>query len=774
MRTVLFLAIFSFCLTSLSAQVGNKTIKGIVKDNTTNEPLTGVVVQASGNSKGKTVTNENGEFSLNLKIGQHKLSLSYIGFETLVEDLVVIENKTLEFKMSTSSVGLNEVIVTDRRPDENVSGVQTGVEKISIEKINKLPVLMGERDIIKTLELLPGIKSAGEASGGFLVRGGSADQNAIMLDNSLIYNASHMMGFFSTFNSDAIKDATLYKGAMPAQFGGRLSSVLDIQTKDGDRQDYHVAGGIGLISSKLSAEGPIQKGKSSFLISGRRTYADLMAKLSGLEEAQNSTLYFFDLNMKLNYALSKKDNLAFTGYWGQDAMGLKNVVDSKWGNLSGSLRWNRVLNDKWFMTTTFIRNQYTYDVELDMGVDLAVGGKIVDYTLRQDFDFLRTENSNWKFGYVSTLHSVSPGDYNFKNETVGDNYKVQQSKSWENDIYINNRLKLTDKLEVEYGVRATTLTVLGGRDFYILNDKKEVVDTVHHKSGKFVKTYFNLQPRISSAFRLDEVSSIKAAYGRSIQNMHLLSNSMFSSMMDRWESSSLYIKPQIADQFTLGYFRNFSNNMFEFSVEGYYKDMQNQIDFKDHAETTKKNAVETELLFGKGRAYGVEFLVKKTKGALTGWIGYTLSRSEKKIDGINQNRWYAATQDRTHDISIVGMYELNNKWSLSAAWIYYTGNAVTYPSGKWGTIDGKEIPYYTGRNEYRAPAYHRLDLGAVCKLKDTKKFSSELSFSLYNTYGRENPYMITFEPKEEDPSQLTVYQYSLFRFVPSVSWNFKF
>lgn len=773
MRTTFILTFFLFCITSAFAQVGDKTIKGIVTDKNTREPLTGVIVQADGYSRSKAVTNEAGEFSLILKVGQHKLTFSYIGFETLVEDIVINDNQTVRFELKPASVDLKEVVVTDRKPDENVSGVQTGVEKISIESINKLPVLMGERDIIKTLELLPGVKSAGEASGGFFVRGGSADQNAIMLDNSLIYNASHMMGFFSTFNSDAIKDATLYKGAMPAQFGGRLASVLDIQTKDGDRQNYHVAGGIGLISSKLGVEGPIQKGKSSFLVSGRRTYADVMAKLSGVEDAQNTTLYFYDLNMKLNFAVGPKDNIIFTGYSGKDALGLDDVVDSKWGNLSGALRWNHLINEKWFMNTTFIRNQYTYDIKLNMGIDLQIGGKICDYTLRQDFDFSQSEKSKWKFGYASTLHQISPGDYTFKDNSKGDNFKLQNNKSWENDVYINNHLKINDNLEIEYGVRATSMSILGGRDFYMLDDKKEVIDTVHYNSGKIVKTYFNIQPRLSSVYRLNQYSSIKAAYGRSIQNMHLLSNSNFSGLMDRWESSSLYIKPQIADQLTLGYFRNFSNNEYEFSVETYYKDMQNQIDFKDYAETTRAEAIEAELLFGKGRSYGVELLLKKTKGQLTGWVGYTLSKSEKKIDGINENKWYNAMQDRTHDISIVGMYDVNEKWSLSAAWIYYTGNAVTYPSGKV-SFEGKEMPYYTERNGYRAPAYHRLDLGAVCKLKDTKKFYSELSFSLYNAYGRENAYMIQFKAKEEDPSKMTVYQYSLFRFVPSISWNFKF
>jgi hypothetical protein len=580
------------------------------------------------------------------------------------------------------------------------------------------------------------------------------------------------MGFFSTFNSDVIKNATLYKGAMPAQYGERLASVLDIQMIDGDMERYNFKGGIGLISSKLSIDGPIQKGKSSFVISGRRTYADLIARLSGIEEAQGSTLYFYDLNMKMNFNLSDKDRLILSGYWGSDVVGIEDVLYNGYGNLSGAIRWNRSFNSKFIMNTSFIYNRYSTEMEQKADMEMKISTDINDYIFKQDFSYYQSPESTWHFGYSTTYHDIAPGSFNY-DETVGTDRLLQHRYSWENGIYVNNQYKLSDKIEVLLGLRASAFSVLGKGDFYVLNQEHSVIDTVSYKSGEFVKTYFSLEPRASVMYKLNEVSSIKAAYGRTTQNMHLLSNTAMTGLMERWTSGSNYIKPQIADQISLGYFRNFSNNMFEFSVEAYYKDMKNQIDFKDNAQTFLKDDIETELLFGKGRAYGVELLLRKRTGRLTGWIGYTLSKSEKKIDGINNNKWYNATQDRTHDISIVGMYELNDKWSFSAVWVYYTGNAITYPSGKY-PVDGYEVPYFTERNGYRAPAYHRLDLGATCVLKKNKKYTSELTFGLYNAYGRENPYMIEFRANADNPSKMSTYQYSLFRFIPSISWNFQF
>ncbi|WP_050710075.1 MULTISPECIES: TonB-dependent receptor [unclassified Dysgonomonas] len=759
-------------LLPISAIAQNYTVQGKIVDEKTKEALAGVPVGVLEKSATGVFTNNNGEYKITLPKGNYSLIVRYVGYEdkkvkiSLTKDIV--ENISLE----SSSIDLNEVVVSSRRVDENVAGVQTGVEKMSIQEINQLPVLFGERDVVKAIQLMPGVKSAGEGGTGFYVRGGSSDQNLVLLDNVGVYNASHLMGFFSAFNSDMVRDVTLYKGALPAQYGERLSSILDVQMRDGDNQDYHMSGGLGLISSKLNVEGPIKKGKSSFVIGARRTYADVIARALGSEDIKNTTLYFYDLNMKLNFQLSDKDRLTFTGYSGKDKLGISDVVDTDWGNTVGTVKWTRIMNHKWNSSTALIYNRYAYNVAVDMNQDLRISSLINDYALKQEFSFQQSQKSTWKFGLHTTYHDMAPGKFDVS-EDKGVSKHLKNRYTWENGIYASNTLKATDRLEIMYGLRLSAFSVLGAGDFYNLDDNHEVIDTVSYKTGEFVKTYLNLEPRVSTAYRLNDESSIKAAYARTTQSMHLLSNPTFASPFDRWVSTSNNIKPQIADQFTLGYFRNFANNLFEFSAEVYYKDMRNQIDFKDNADTFTNDDVETELLFGKGRAYGIELMFKKRVGRLSGWIGYTLSKSEKQIDGINNNKWYDAVQDRTHDISLVAVYNLNEKWTLSGAWIYYTGNAVTYPSGKY-QVDGKEVVYYTERNGYRAPDYHRLDLGATCVLKKTKKFYSELAFSLYNAYGRENAYMIEFRTNDDDPSKSTAYQYSLFRFVPSVSWNFKF
>ncbi|MDR1809799.1 MAG: TonB-dependent receptor [Prevotella sp.] len=757
----------------LPAQDGRLfTVSGMVKDANTNETLTGVPVGVKELPRKGTATNEHGFYSITLPQGKYTLQLSYLGYEPAEIAISLTKNLSQPVLLKPSAIGLDEVVVINRKSDENISGVQTGVEKIGLQEIQKLPVLMGERDLIKTIQLLPGVKSTGEGSTGMYVRGGSADQNAILLDNAPLYNASHLMGFFSTFNSDAVKDATLYKGAMPAQFGERLASTLEVQMRDGDSRNYRLGGGVGLISSNLSVEGPISQDKASFLLSGRRTYADVLARMSGVEDAQNATLYFYDLNLKLNWLVSDRDKLFFSGYMGNDNMSVKEVISTDWGNTTAALRWNRILHPKWFLNSSLIYNRYGYNMDVEMGMDVQISGQIDDYIWKQELQYFHSPNSVWRLGYSTTYHDIAPGKLD-GDTALWNRLTMQHRYSWENGIYASNTLKLSDKLEVMYGLRLSTFSVLGKGDFYTLNERYEIIDTTSYRSGEFVKTYLNREPRLSAVYKLNAVSSLKAAYGRTTQNMHLVSYAMMMGLMDRWTSSTNIIKPQIADQITLGYFRNFADNEYEFSMEGYYKDMRNQIDFKDHANVYGVEGVETELRFGKGRAYGIEWLLRKKTGKLTGWLGYTLARSEKKIDGVNNNRWYPAMQDRTHDVSIVGIYELNKKWTLSATWVYYTGNAITYPSGKV-VYDGQEYPYYHERNGYRAPSYHRLDLGATCILKQRKNYYSELSFSLYNAYGRENPYVIYFDVKKDDPTQITAYQYSLFRFVPSISWNFKF
>lgn len=770
-KKLYFSTLLLFLSTLISISQGYK-IEGFVRDQNSNEKLIGVPIIIKEKPNHNTSTNNIGKYSFELEKGNYTLIIKYIGYKDKEVKISVRKDMTLDINLDQSAINLQEVTVSTTRSDENVSAPQTGVEKISIEQINQLPVLMGERDVMKAIQLMPGVKSANEGGAGFFVRGGTADQNLILLDDVSVYNASHLMGFFSTFNPDIVRDATLYKGAMPAQYGERLSSILDVQTRNGDNQDYKYNGGIGIIASRFGVEGPIQKGKSSFLIGARRTYADAIARLSGSEDAKNTTLYFYDLNLKMNFALSEKDRLTFTGYWGKDKLAMKEVVDTDWGNLFGSAKWTRMMNNKWISSTTLTFNQYTYNINLDMNMDLKISSVIKDYTLKQEFQFRPSTKSTWRYGYNSTYHDMSPGKYKYS-ESTGDSKLLKNRYSWENGLYLSNTIELSDRFEVIYGLRLSSFSALGKGDYYTLDKNHVVIDTISYKSGQFVKTYFNLEPRLSIAYKLNTVSSIKAAYARTTQAMHLLSSSTFSSPFDRWISSSNNIKPQISDQFTLGYFRNFENNQYEFGIEGYYKDMRNQIDFKDNAKFDNNDDVESELLYGKGRAYGIELILRKKTGRLTGWVAYTLSKSEKKIDGINSDKWYNATQDRRHDISIVGIYNLNEKWNLSAAWVYYTGNAVTYPSGKY-EIDGVMVPYYTERNGYRAPAYHRLDLGATCVLKKTANYYSELAFSLYNAYGRENAYLIDFRQNDDDASKATAYQYSLFRFVPSISWNFKF
>ncbi len=773
MKFVQQLILLCFFLLPLAISAQNYALNGFIRDKATQETLVGVHVIIKGQESKGVATDADGKYWLTLPKGEYTLLIHYMGFEEQEIAISLTKNTTRNIDMEQSIVGLQEVVISSRQPDENVTAPIAGVEKLEINEINKLPVLLGERDVIKSIQLMPGVQGAGEGSSGFYVRGGSADQNLILLDDVSLYNASHLMGFFSTFNSAVLRDATLYKGALPAQYGERLSSMLDVQQRLGDNQKYHVGGGIGLISSNLNVEGPIQKGKSSFLVGARRTYADAIGKAMGIKEAKNTNLYFYDLNMKLAFALSDKDRITVSGYMGKDMMKIKDAAEINWGNKFLSTTWNHTFNDKWNSKTSLSYNQYDYYMGMELGMKQKSESKIRDYSFKHEYIYQRNLGNSWRFGVNSTYHDLAPGNYNIDSSDKRSTVDLHHRYALESGAYISNQLKLGDNFEVIYGLRASAFSALGKGEYYTLDKDHNVTDSTWYKSGKVVKTYINLEPRASMVYKVNPYSSIKAAYARTIQNMHLLSYAPQGTPIDRWTMSSNNIKPEIADQVSLGYFRNFSNNMFEFSIEGYYKDMKNQLDFKDGADIMGRDVIESELLSGKGRSYGVELMLKKRLGKFTGWVGYTWSKSEKKIDGINDGKWYKATQDRTHDISIVGIYEVSPKWTLSAAWVYYTGNAITYPSGKY-PINDKDLMYYSERNGYRMPAYHRLDLGATCILKKTSKFYSELVFGLYNAYGRENAYMIDFRTNTKDPSKTTAYQYSLFSFIPSVSWNFKF
>jgi len=562
---------------------------------------------------------------------------------------------------------------------------------------------------------------------------------------------------------------------MPAQYGGRLSSVLDIKMNDGNNQNYSASGGIGLISTHLNVEGPIRKDRSSFLISGRRTYADMFLKLSKKPEIKNNTLYFYDLNAKMNYTLGEKDRLYLSGYFGRDKLVFSERFGLTWGNSTGTLRWNHIFNSRLFSNTSLIFSNYDYTVSIYNGANnFEIFSQIRDLNGKQEYQWYANSNNTIRFGFNTTYHRIRPGEVTSPDNSAINDKALQKRTSWENAFYATNTWKVTNKVNVTYGLRLTAFSILGKGDFYTINSNGIILDTLHYGNGQIVKTYLNAEPRLAISYAFNNSTSIKASYVRNVQNLHLISNSTTAQPTDKWIASTNNIKPEIADQVSLGYYKNLAAGIYELTVETYFKQMQHQIDYRDGADVfNNMDAIETQLLFGKGRAYGIEWMLKKKTGRLTGWVSYTLSKTERRIDGINDNQWYNARQDRTHDVAIVASYQLNKKWTLSANWVYYTGDAVTYPAGKY-RVDDQVVFYYTQRNSYRMPAYHRLDLGANCILKQTKRTSSELSFSLYNAYGRENAYYIEFRESENDPAKTEAVQTALFKFIPSISYNFKF
>lgn len=768
------LLLIAVLLTAGKAMAQQKhTISGTIKSKAKGETLIGATVRVSGG--GGTTTNEYGFYSITLTDGKHKLEYSSMGLQTNHLEFVLRKDTVINISLEDESVSLGAVTITGTSTKRSLSTPQMGLEKLTTKEMKNVPVLLGERDAIKVIQLLPGIKSAGDGNAGMYVRGGAADQNLILLDEAPVYNASHLLGFFSTFNSDAIKDIAVYKGGMPAQYGGRLSSVLDIKMNDGNNQDFGVSGGIGLISAKLNVEGPIQKDKSSFLVTGRRTYADMFLKLSSDSSINNNTLYFYDINAKLNYELGEKDKLYLSGYFGKDKLGVGDLFGLQWGNTTATLRWNHIFNNKLFSNTSLIYSNYDYTISINSGsVNADIYSKIRDYNLKEELQWYPSSSHNIRFGINSIYHTITPGQVTTSETSQINARTLEDRYSWENALYVTDNWKMSDKLSATYGLRLSSFSILGKGDFFNIDKDGKIVDTLHYKSGDFVKTYLNLEPRLALSYKLNSTSSLKASYVRNTQNLHLISNSTTSSPTDKWVASTNIIKPEISDQYSIGYYKDLFGGDYELTVETYYKSLQNQIDYRDGANVnTVSNAIESELLFGKGRAYGIEWLFKKRVGKFSGWLSYTLSKTERQIDGINNNKWYNARQDRTHDIAIVAMYQLSKKWTLSANWIYYTGDAVTYPSGKY-QIDGQTVYYFTGRNTYRMPDYHRLDLGATLQLKKRKRWSSELAFSLYNAYGRENAYTITFEDSKEDPNKTVAKQTALFKFIPSISYNFKF
>ena len=747
------------------------TISGIVKDSLSGESIISAMVRVKELSGIGITTNEYGFYSLTIPKGTYQIKFSFFGYKEKELYVDLDGNVTMNISLSEPVSEIEEIVVKAIREDKNVTSNESGVQRLNVKEISKIPVIFGEKDVIKTLQLTPGIKSGGDGNAGLFVRGGAADQNLILLDEAVVYNPTHLLGFFSTFNSDAIKDLTIYKGSMPAQYGGRLSSVLDVKMNEGNTNKYNFGGGIGILSSRLYAEGPIVKDKGSFLITARRTYLDFFLKAT--ENFKDYQLYFYDLNFKGNYKINDKNRIYLSGYFGQDRMALANLFGLNWGNGTGTIRWNSIINPKLFSNTSLIFSNYSYRTVFNLSdTEINVASKIRDYRIKQDFTYIPNPKNKIKIGLDAVHHTITPGQISSTNTSMSF-VELEDRYSLESGIYFSHDIAFSEKFNLSYGLRGTSFQLLGKGTFYEFNESGNAISSQIYNSREVVKSYFNLEPRMSMSYLLNQNNSVKFGYTRNTQNLHLLSNSTTSNPTDLWIASSKIVKPEISDQVFLGYFQNFKENKYEFSTEVYFKYLNNQIDFKDGASILANELIEGELLFGIGRAYGIELLLKKKKGKFNGWISYTLSKTEKKINGINKNEWYAARQDKTHDISLVGIYDLNDKWSFSATWVYSTGNAVTFPSGKY-IVDGQIQFLYTERNGYRMPSYHRLDIGVTWYKKKTKKFESSWNLGCYNAYGNRNPYTITFRQNENDPTKTEAVMTSLFRWVPSITYNFKF
>jgi hypothetical protein len=752
----------------------NFTVSGTVKDAGNGEDLIGALVGIAELPGKGTATNSYGFYSITLPAGEYTLQFQSLGYTMRSERIKLTSNLTLKIELSSAESQMTEVQITDTRTNDNVRKNEMGVMKIDPKAVESVPVLFGERDIIKIFQMTPGVKSAGEGNAGFFVRGGSADQNLILLDEAPVYNASHLLGFFSVFNSDALKDVSLYKGGMPAEYGGRSSSVMDIKMKDGNAKTFGAQGGIGLIASRLTLEAPIVKDRGSFIVSGRRTYADMFLKLSKDTVTKESSLYFYDLNLKANYRINDKNRIYLSGYFGRDNFGLADIFGFDWGNKTGTLRFNHVFNDRLFSNTSLIYSDYSYRFSFSpSGSEIKFSSSIQDVNFKQDFSFFPNPNHKIKFGLNAIHHTFVPGEITSDIESFSD-LKLTNKYALESAVYVQDDMSINERIGLQFGLRYSFFDYMGEGTAYTFDENGNALSSQDYDKWETIQTYGGFEPRLALRYELKNNSSVKASYNRSYQYLHLLSNSTSSQPTDIWVPSSNNILPQTSDQASVGYFRNFKENTYELSVESYYKIMRNAIDYRNGANLFFNDQAEGELVYGKGRAYGLEFLLRRQIGKLTGWVSYTWSRSLRTFEDINDGAEFPAKQDRIHDVAIVAMYNVSDRVKLSANWIYYTGAAVTFPSGKY-EIEGITVPLYSERNGYRMPEYHRLDVGVTVEpKKKNPRFESSWNFSAYNAYARRNAYAITFQQNEDNPEQTEAVRTTLFRIVPSVTYNFKF
>jgi len=781
---LLLVALWGRAMPIYAQTTEKRTLSGFVKDAKNGEALIGVNVYVKGTTTG-TTTNEYGFYSLTLPSETYEIVISSVGYVNQIKQISLTINQKMDVELINSDTQLNEVeVVAEEDADINVKSIEMSTLKIDIKTIQRIPAFLGEVDIIRSIQLLPGVSTVGEGATGFNVRGGGIDQNLVLLDEAPVYNSAHLFGFFSVFNPDAVKDVKLIKGGIPAVYGGRLSSLLDVRMKEGNSKRFSVSGGVGAIFSRLLIEAPIIKDKASFMIAARRSYIDVLAKpfLSG--DLKDSKFNFYDLTAKFNWQINPKNTVYLSGYFGRDVFGAGFAFN--WGNATTTLRWNHLFSDRLFMNLTTYYSNYDYllgfrDEVQNSRFDWK--SEIINYSVKPDFTYFLNAKNTIKFGVQTILYDFRPGNAVVQSGTQVNNISLDPKYALESGIYLDNEQKLGEKVVLQYGMRYSLFQYMGsGRAFTYgeaaPNVRRPLIDQTNFSQWEVIKQYGNLEPRFSVNYTLGATSSLKASYNRTAQYIHLVSNTSASTPLDVWTPSTNNIRPQLADQVALGYFRNFKDNTYETSVEVYYKDLQGQLDYIDNADLLLNTLLEGDLVQGIGRAYGAEFYVKKAKGKFTGWISYTLAKTERKVTGINRSEWFPNRFDRRHNLSVTMAYDVSKRWNFSANFVLQSGTPITFPTNRV-EVQGYVLPHNTdeSRNNFRIPAYHRLDLSATHynKKKEGRRFESYWVFSIYNVYNRRNPFAIYFRRNADVAINTEAVRFSVIgSFIPAVSYNFKF
>ena len=788
MRKLLSMLTFfvSICLVSAQEKF---TISGYITDYESGETLIGAtaLVKELGNG---AVSNEYGFYSISVPEGSYTLEFSYIGFGNIIKSVSLSANYKLDVELGEMKNELAEVVVTAKEEDSNVREVSMSVNKLDITTIKSMPTLLGEVEIIRSLQLLPGVNSVGEGATGFNVRGGSIDQNLILLDEAPVYNSSHLFGFFSVFNPDAVKDVKLYKGGIPSRYGGRLSSILDVRMKEGNKKKLNINGGVGFIFSRLSVEAPINKDKSSLIVAARRSYIDVLAKPFLSESLNGSELNFYDLTLKTNYDINDKNRLFISGYFGRDNFGFGDQAGFNWGNKTGTIRWNHLFSERLFSNLTFYFSDYDYQIKFgnDSQNKFDWNASIQNIGVKPEFSFFLKPGNLLKFGGQSILYTFDPGNAVGVSEGEERDFSLPQKYAMENAVYVENEIDITTTIKANYGLRLSSFTYLGKGTAYeyadgIPGERRYATSATEYDDWESIKTYYNFEPRLSLQMQLSSNNSIKGSYNRTTQYIHLVSNTTAATPVDVWTPSTNNIRPSTADQVAFGYFQNLNDNTYELSAEVYYKTMNNLVDYIDGADLLLNQFIEGDLIEGEGRAYGIELMAKKTKGKFNGWLSYTLARTERQTPGINGGEWYASRFDQLHNLSLTGFYEINDRWTTSANFAFNTGSPTTFPTTRY-TIQGFVVPHNANeeRNNVRLPNYHRLDLSITRKgkIKKGKRWTGDWVFSVYNVYNRKNAFSIFFAQEDGripigSSVNTDAYRLSVIgSFIPSVSYNFKF